>query len=256
MKALLVIALCLTFYWQASAQYISIDTPQYKTIQKDTINIRGLVYDDAGRPVPNLRFYSKNNQLVYSGYPIYSHTDREGRFILNGALFNDTLSFYWNKPMQLVVNGSRYLEIHLPPLIAERAVADTVKVAAKRTTLRLPATFKVITNAKINDWYGVVGEGNIYLATSPRFAKYIQSKINYPQRAIENNIEGEVQIVFTVAQNGTLGKFKVIRRIGYGCEEEVINIMKNSPLWRPGIFNGYPLISTSSVTVMFKLTDK
>ena len=80
--------------------------------------------------------------------------------------------------------------------------------------------------------------------------------IIYPENAIAHNIEGEVEIGFTIERDGSLTGFKVLRGIGYGCNEAVINAIIASPRWSPQIINGRPVASKYSVIFNFKLTDK
>lgn len=240
----------------ANAQTNSIDTPKYKFVQRDTINLRGIVYDADGLPVPNLRINSKNNESRFAGYYIFTNTDKYGRFRLDGALFNDTLSFYWDKKSTIIIHGSRYLVINLPPLAKDQTVGGQIQITAPRKVKKRIPTQKVITDAQVHDLYGIVGDGDILFPRYGTFVKDIKSKISYPLKALQNNIEGDVEIGFTVEQNGRLSNFKTLRGLGYGCDEEVIKAIKSTGRWVPGIFNGYPLRSRSSVTINFKLTDK
>jgi TonB family protein len=240
------------------AQFIAVDKPTYKKVTRDTINIRGIVYDVFGNPVPSLRFTSKNDEIVFDGYRIYTSTDKDGKFEIKGALFNDTLDYYWNTRMKFAVNGSRFFEIHLPLLIVEKNTVDTISISAKRTIRKKTPVFKVITNAAINDWYGVYGD--YPFRTLPRkkeqFSNNVKSNVMYPEKAIAANIEGAVEIGFTIEKDGQITNFKILRGIGYGCDEAVINSLKKSPAWVPAISEGRPITATSSVIINFKLTEK
>ena len=260
MKISLVLFLltCVTYISQAQL-IMGTPKPKYRTIKQDTINISGIVYDAYHHPVRGLRFTSKNKELVFDGYYIYTTTDTAGKFKLYGALAYDTLKYYWGKRTYLINNGSRFLEIHLPPLIEDDyRIKDTIQMVAKRKTVKKPTTFKVVTNAEIYDWYGVTGDMPVKSAPAAKgFTDYIRSKITYPEKAIANNIEGDVEIGFNIEKDGSLSNFKILRGIGYGCDEEVINAIKsNNHPWVPYILNGRLIVSESSVTINFKLTDK
>lgn len=58
--------------------------------------------------------------------------------------------------------------------------------------------------------------------------KALRNKIEYPQDAILNSIEGIVSIMFTINEDGTTSDFEVIQEIGHGCEEAVIKAIQNS----------------------------
>lgn len=56
----------------------------------------------------------------------------------------------------------------------------------------------------------------------------LQKKIEYPEKAIQNNIEGIVKIQFIIDEEGETSNFTVVEGIGYGCEESVIHAIQES----------------------------
>jgi TonB family protein len=257
MKNLVLILLICTSYL-CKAQYISVDTPKYITVRKDTINIRGIVLDAFDNPVRDATIVSKNKEIRFYGLPIYTRSDKDGKFELDGALVTDTLEIWWLHKLRIVNNGSRYLEIHLPYIPNDTTKSAGSVKAVRKVKRREKPSFKVLTNANINDYFGVYGYMVVnaqFYGGPEKFAGYVTKNIVYPETAIENNIEGEVEIGFSIARDGSPTDFHVIRGIGYGCEEAVISAIKLAPKWRPGITNGRPNTSYSSVTINFKLTD-
>lgn len=65
------------------------------------------------------------------------------------------------------------------------------------------------------------------------FKQYLEKNLLYPQQAIENKVEGRVTIQFTVESTGLLSDFAVLKGIGYGCDEEVIRLVRQGPKWFP-----------------------
>jgi TonB family protein len=65
------------------------------------------------------------------------------------------------------------------------------------------------------------------------FKKYLEDNVRYPQQALDNNVKGKVIVQFTVDASGKLTDFKIVRGIGYGCDEEVIRAIQNGPDWQP-----------------------
>lgn len=63
------------------------------------------------------------------------------------------------------------------------------------------------------------------------YKQYLEKNIKYPEEALQNEIEGKVTIQFTVEPSGKLTDFKVLKGIGYGCDEEVIRLIKKGPKW-------------------------
>jgi TonB family protein len=56
--------------------------------------------------------------------------------------------------------------------------------------------------------------------------KFITDNLRYPAEAVKNQIEGRVLISFDVDHNGVVSMEKVIKGIGYGCDEEALRIVK------------------------------
>ena len=69
------------------------------------------------------------------------------------------------------------------------------------------------------------------------FANYLRKNLRYPERAVEAGASGKVYVSFVVEKDGHLTDIKVIRGIGYGCDEEAARVLKKSPAWTPGIQN-------------------
>ena len=52
--------------------------------------------------------------------------------------------------------------------------------------------------------------------------------LKYPKKAAENNIQGEVVVSFDIDSTCSIVNVKLVRGIGYGCDEEVIRCIKTS----------------------------
>jgi TonB family protein len=228
-------------------------------IYRDTINLRGYIYDNIGKPVKYMVIESKQ-QYVGSNAHITVLTDTNGFFKLDGIKYNDTLklgNIVIYEPIPLIYNrGSRYMTIYLTPKINNINPKTTVQISAKRKYPKKIPSFIV----KYKDGnYEPITDVNLIADFNSRketFEEYINRNVKYPETAINSNIEGMVRIGFTIERNGSLTHFKILNGIGYGCDEAVADVIKNSPMWRPAIQLGRPIVSEASVSVEFKLTDK
>jgi len=70
------------------------------------------------------------------------------------------------------------------------------------------------------------------------FSRYIGARIVYREVEELIGVSGKVIINFVVDTAGRLTDIVPVSRIGSGCEEEIVNIITNSPRWKPGIQNG------------------
>lgn len=83
------------------------------------------------------------------------------------------------------------------------------------------------------------------------YDKYLDSNLRYPQQALDNNVKGRVTIQFTVGLDGKLNEFTVMKSLGFGCDEEVIRLVKEGPAWNPSTENSVPMESLVRVRMKF-----
>ena len=83
--------------------------------------------------------------------------------------------------------------------------------------------------------------------------KYLQSHINYPPMAAENNVQGKVILQFVVEKDGKVGEVKVARSVDKDLDREAIRVVKTLPRFTPGRQNGQPVRVWYTLPVTFKL---
>lgn len=83
--------------------------------------------------------------------------------------------------------------------------------------------------------------------------KYIIKNLRYPEIARENNVQGKVYVSFIVSKDGSLREVKVLRGIGYGCDEEAMRVILRMPRWKPGTQRGKPVAVRYTLPFNFKL---
>lgn len=87
------------------------------------------------------------------------------------------------------------------------------------------------------------------------FNDHVKENLIYPEVAAAQNIRGRVLVEFTVAENGDLKDFKILKSLGYGCDEEAIRLIKTGPRWQArtkGIKESRPVESKVKVRIRFK----
>lgn len=80
-----------------------------------------------------------------------------------------------------------------------------------------------------------------YPAGEEALNNYLEKNIQYPKQASDNKIEGKVIVNFIVNEDGSLSNIKLVRGIGFGCDEEAIRLIQSMPKWKPGKQNGKPV---------------
>jgi len=76
---------------------------------------------------------------------------------------------------------------------------------------------------------------------------YIHNNLKYPKKAKEQNVQGNVNIAFTILKDGRVSDVYVVESLSPETDAEAVRLMKKCPVWLPGIQNG------RAVEVKFKL---
>lgn len=66
-----------------------------------------------------------------------------------------------------------------------------------------------------------------YPGGKEEFKKYISENLKYPEQAIINQISGLVIIQAEIDDNGLVLNTKIIKSVGFGCDEEAERLIKN-----------------------------
>ncbi len=83
--------------------------------------------------------------------------------------------------------------------------------------------------------------------------KFLQSHINYPPMAAENNVQGKVVVQFVVDKTGRVGEVKVVRSVDKDLDREAVRVCKSLPKFTPGRQNGQAVSVWYTLPVTFKL---
>ena len=77
-----------------------------------------------------------------------------------------------------------------------------------------------------------------FIGGKKELQRYLDANLNYPAKAKSAKKEGIVYVSFTVNENGKIENSKVVRSIGYGCDEEALRLVEEMPNWVPGKEDG------------------
>ncbi|MFY7786245.1 MAG: energy transducer TonB [Thermoflexibacteraceae bacterium] len=102
---------------------------------------------------------------------------------------------------------------------------------------------EVGTDNRISEVIDVVKENEpaIFVEQMPVFQggmtelqKFLSRNLRYPKSAQLSNIAGTVYVQFVVNTDGSIVDAKVLKGIGYGCDEEAIRVVSMMPKWNAG----------------------
>jgi len=92
------------------------------------------------------------------------------------------------------------------------------------------------------------GEGVLY--------SFLENSIRYPYILVKTEMEGDIDLTFTVNTDGTIGKIQLKRGFDPLADDEVIKIIKEMPKWIPAQSGDEPIVSEQSLNIHFSLNDE
>ena len=155
------------------------------------------------------------------------------------------------------------------PSDSAKTTTDTAIVsgaAATPSTEPTAATAKPMTKAKFARGRASVTMPKIYTATevAPQFPggqnaldNYINKNVNYPQRAIDDDVTGTIHVSFIIDENGDVTKVKVLdtANVSDGLSQEALRAVKNMPAWTPGTVKGKNVETRLELPITFRLEN-
>ena len=85
--------------------------------------------------------------------------------------------------------------------------------------------------------------------------KFMVENIRYPAEALKAGIEGMVYLSFVVRKDGSVTDVKVMKGLGYGCDEEAMRVVKSFPKFVPALLHGKNVSFRLNLPIRFRLTQ-
>jgi protein TonB len=83
--------------------------------------------------------------------------------------------------------------------------------------------------------------------------RFIKNNLRYPLSAQANGVQGTVLLNFVIDREGKIVNIKVIKSVGFGCDEESVRVMGMMPLWSPGKQKGQTVLVSFTMPIRFVL---
>lgn len=215
---------------------------------QQTFELRGKVTSFEGQPLFNISISIMNKD--YKAWYI-TKTDSSGNFVLPHAMSGDTLLFAGIQIVSYkeVIKGNNFIMARIPTRRSEIAGAK-VEAVINRSLNSSPVK-------RVCQWPQGFPNRDI-IEAQPKinwqnFNKLIVKNLTYPESALLNQVQGVVIAGFTITAKGELQNLKIIKGIGYGCDEEVLRLLTIPTEWSPAIQNGLFMDQEFEYSVTFKL---
>lgn len=85
------------------------------------------------------------------------------------------------------------------------------------------------------------------------YLDYLVQNINYPQAAVDSNIQGTVYLDVFIGKAGEIKDVVIRKNPGGGLGEEAARVVKSMPAWNPAYQNGKPVNFKMTLPVKFVL---
>ena len=129
--------------------------------------------------------------------------------------------------------------------------SSQVALAQTPDSLRMDTIEKADENVEI---FGIVETMPMFRGGEQKLFEFIGNNVVYPQEAIDAGIEGRVFVEFYIEKDGTVCDARVLRGIGYGCDEEALRVVGLMPKWYPGKQRGNAVRVRYTLPINFKLS--
>ncbi|MFA8450207.1 MAG: TonB family protein [Bacteroidales bacterium] len=128
--------------------------------------------------------------------------------------------------------------------------------AAQNKTVVVEEKESDIKSADGETIYNIVDKNPQFPGGIPSLMRYLSENIKYPLLAKQNGTQGKVHLNFIIEKDGSIGKVKILRGIGDGCDQEAIRVVKNMPKWIPGENKGMMVRVSYNLPIKFSLKKK
>jgi periplasmic protein TonB len=134
-----------------------------------------------------------------------------------------------------------------------RRIRDTSMDIEGETSDFIPVHPKQIE--EINQPVAFVDEEASFPGGITAQVEFIQRNLRYPQRAIEENLEGRSYLSVVVKLDGSVHNVRIIKGVSGcpECDQEALRLVKNMPNFIPGKVNSQAVDSRLIVPILFKL---
>jgi TonB family protein len=82
--------------------------------------------------------------------------------------------------------------------------------------------------------------------------EFLDKNLIYPKEAFESKVEGEVEAEYHVDGLGKIKNIKILKKLGSGCDEEVLRLIKLL-VYAKAINRGLKTLTRKTLKITFKL---
>jgi TonB family protein len=90
-------------------------------------------------------------------------------------------------------------------------------------------------------------------ASFPSLERYLKTNLRYPALAQKNCVEGTVIVEALIDAEGAVQSVGLVKGIGFGCDQALLELVSNMPHWTPAKENGRFMSQKVLIRTQFRL---
>lgn len=231
-----------------SVEVIEIKPDVVEISNQGVMTVKGTVVDARdGKGMPGV-------SVILNGSQRGTSTDSKGVFVFSDIPTNAELlvEFIGYKTRVIPVAGKANTTKVMKIALYEGPNLKDMPVTKKEVSLPPPP--ELLKNG--DKVYSVVQQNPEFVGGMKALGPYIQANMRYPAPAKRAYVSGKVFISFVVLKDGSFTDIRVIKGIGFGCDEEALRLVKTMPAWKPGMQDGKPVNVRYNLPIHFELDKK
>lgn len=129
-----------------------------------------------------------------------------------------------------------------------QAIQQDLRHLTPNNALNVPNNAKPLKDKKVSIKLEVLKPKVLFKNGESRFIK----SIDYPKSALEQNINGVVEVYFEVGQNGYASDIRILKSLSYDCDQAVLKAIHKAK-FIPGMVDGQAVKARCILPVYFGL---
>src|SRR5258708_4717366 len=87
-----------------------------------------------------------------------------------------------------------------------------------------------------------------------QFYKEVGNQMSYPREAQKRGVQGKVIVELVIGDDGSITSPRILKGLGFGCDEEALKVLMTSAPWIPCRQKGQFVSYRITIPIIFKIT--
>jgi len=86
--------------------------------------------------------------------------------------------------------------------------------------------------------------------------KFVSKNLIYPEDAVINKVQGQVNVRFVVGKEGIISNAEVVKSLSASCDSAALAVVRRMPDWIPGKDKGKAVDVFYRLPIKFRLAEQ